>query len=154
MSDLVELARWISQICFHSLMASDRDPLDYLDRDWLTLIPSEVIYLFHIINYFRTSHAFFFIHIMTNMPPTYQNMVLLYMLSLCLLSLQEENCLLQFPCINPLVSQLMLRRAPSFQWLLGASLSQLKELLPEVPHKVLKVIRDISLSLNIPHVAL
>lgn len=57
-------------------------------------------------------------------------------------SLQEEKCLLQFPCINPLVSQLMLRRAPSFRWLLGASLSQLKELLPEVPHKVLEVLRD------------
>lgn len=55
-------------------------------------------------------------------------------------SFQEEKCLLQFPCINPLVSQLMLRRAPSFQWLLGASLSQLKELLPEVPQKVLEVI--------------
>lgn len=50
--------------------------------------------------------------------------------------------MLQFPCINPLVGQLMLRRAPFFQWLLGASLSQLKELFPEVPQKVLKVIRD------------
>lgn len=54
--------------------------------------------------------------------------------------LQEEACLSQFPCINPLVGQLMLSRVPSFEWLLGASLSQLKELLPEVPHKVLKVI--------------
>ncbi|XP_070820016.1 protein shortage in chiasmata 1 ortholog [Chaetodon trifascialis] len=94
-SEVMEIARWISQICIHSLMASDRDPLDYLDRDWLNVIPS-----------------------------------------------QEENCLLQFPCINPLVSQLMLRRAPSLQWLLGASLSQLKELLPEVPHKVLKLFSD------------
>ncbi|XP_044051343.1 protein shortage in chiasmata 1 ortholog [Siniperca chuatsi] len=90
-SEVVEIAKWISQICFHSLMASDRDPLNCLDRDWLTVIPSE-----------------------------------------------EEKCLLQFPCINPMVSQLMLRRAPSFQWLLRAPLSQLKELLPEVPHKVLK----------------
>lgn len=57
-------------------------------------------------------------------------------------SLQEEKCLLQFPCINPLVGQLMLRRAPSFQWLLEASLPQLTELLPEVPQKVLKVIKD------------
>lgn len=52
--------------------------------------------------------------------------------------------MLQFPCVNPLVGQLMLRRAPSFQWLLGASLSQLKQLLPEVPHKVLKVILNIT----------
>lgn len=56
-----------------------------------------------------------------------------------LLLLQEELCLAQFPSINPLVGQLMLRRAPSLQWLLGASWSQLTELLPEVPHKVLKV---------------
>lgn len=56
--------------------------------------------------------------------------------------------LLQFPCINPLVSQLMLRRAPSFQWLLGATLSQLRKLLPQVPQKVLKVIRDTSVQLN------
>lgn len=55
--------------------------------------------------------------------------------------LQEEKSLSQFPGINPLVGQLMLSRAPSFRWLLGASLPQLKELLPEVPHKVLKVIR-------------
>uniref|UniRef100_A0A4W6ECT2 Shortage in chiasmata 1 n=1 Tax=Lates calcarifer TaxID=8187 RepID=A0A4W6ECT2_LATCA len=93
--DVLEIAKWISQICFHSLMSSDRDPLSYLDRDWLMVMPS-----------------------------------------------QEENCLLQFPCINPLVSQLMLRRATSFQWLLEASLSQLKDLLPEVPHKVLKLFSD------------
>jgi hypothetical protein len=54
-------------------------------------------------------------------------------------SLQEERCLLGFPCVNPLVAQLMLSRGPSLHWLLGASLSQLKELLPEVPHKVVKV---------------
>ncbi|KAF7663472.1 hypothetical protein LDENG_00210570 [Lucifuga dentata] len=95
--EVLEIAKWISQICFHSLMASNRDPLSYLDRDWLTVIPSE-----------------------------------------------EEKRLLQFPCMNPLVSQLMLRRAPSFQWLLGASLSQLEELLPEVPHKVLKLFSDIT----------
>ncbi|XP_034548971.1 protein shortage in chiasmata 1 ortholog isoform X2 [Notolabrus celidotus] len=96
-SKVVEVAKWISQICFHSLMASDRDPVNYLDRDWLTVLPSK-----------------------------------------------EEKCLFQFPCINPLVSQLMLSRAPSFQWLLRASLTQLQELLPEVPHKVLKLFSDTS----------
>ncbi|XP_053277060.1 protein shortage in chiasmata 1 ortholog [Pleuronectes platessa] len=94
-SEVCEIAKWISRICFHSLMSSDRDPLSFLNRDWLTVIPS-----------------------------------------------QEEKCLLQFPCVNPLVSQLMLRRAPSLQWLLGASLPQLSELLPEVPHKVLKLFSD------------
>ncbi|XP_071402352.1 protein shortage in chiasmata 1 ortholog [Centroberyx affinis] len=94
-SEVLEIAKWISQICFHSLAASDRDPLRYLDRHWLAVMPSE-----------------------------------------------EEKCLLQFPCMNPLVSQLMLSRVPSIQWLLGASLSQLKELLPEVPHKVLKLFSD------------
>nr|XP_046241409.1 protein shortage in chiasmata 1 ortholog isoform X3 [Scatophagus argus] len=94
-TEMAEIARWISQICFHSLMASDSDALKYLNRDWLTVNPSE-----------------------------------------------EEKCLLQFPCINPLVSQLMLRRAPFFQWLLRASLSQLKGLLPEVPIKVLKMFSD------------
>ncbi|XP_041643349.1 protein shortage in chiasmata 1 ortholog [Cheilinus undulatus] len=96
-SEVVEVAKWISQICFHSLMASDRDPAEYLSKDWLTVIPSE-----------------------------------------------EEKCLCQFPCINPLVSQLMLSRAPTFQWLLGAPLSQLQELLPEVPHKVLKLFSETS----------
>ncbi|XP_042276572.1 protein shortage in chiasmata 1 ortholog isoform X1 [Thunnus maccoyii] len=94
-SEVLEIAKWISQICFLSLMSSDKDPLSYLDRDWLVVMPS-----------------------------------------------QEEQCLLQFPCINPLVCQLMLNRAASFQWLLGASLSQLKELLPEVPHKVLKLFSE------------
>ncbi|XP_036953332.1 protein shortage in chiasmata 1 ortholog isoform X4 [Acanthopagrus latus] len=94
-SELMEIANWISRICFHSLMADDRDPVHYMDRDWLTVIPSK-----------------------------------------------EEKLLLQFPCINPLVSQLMLRRAPSFQWLLGATLSQLRKLLPQVPQKVLKLFSD------------
>ncbi|KAI9513783.1 hypothetical protein NQZ68_039447 [Dissostichus eleginoides] len=95
LSDVMEISKWICRICFHSLMASERDPHDFLDRDWLAVIPSK-----------------------------------------------EEKCLLQFPCINPLVGQLMLRRAPSVQWLLGATLSQLKELLPEVPQKVLKLFSD------------
>jgi len=47
---------------------------------------------------------------------------------------------LQFPCINPLVAQLMLRRAPSLQWLLGASYSELQEMFPQIPHKVIKVL--------------
>ncbi|XP_029999100.1 protein shortage in chiasmata 1 ortholog [Sphaeramia orbicularis] len=94
-SEVVEMAKWICEICFHSLMASDRDPVSFLDRDWLSVMVS-----------------------------------------------QEEQCLLQFPCINPLVSQLMLRRAPTLRWLLGASLSQLKDLLPEVPYKVLKLFSD------------
>lgn len=94
-SDVLEIAKSISQICFHSLMSSDRDPVRFLNRDWLTVMPS-----------------------------------------------QEEKCLSQFPCINPLVAQLMLSRVPSFEWLLGASLCQLKELLPEVPHKVLKLFSD------------
>uniref|UniRef100_A0AAQ5WVV6 Protein shortage in chiasmata 1 ortholog n=1 Tax=Amphiprion ocellaris TaxID=80972 RepID=A0AAQ5WVV6_AMPOC len=94
-SEVLEMAKWISQICFHSLMSSNRDLLSYLNRDWLSVMLS-----------------------------------------------QEEKCLLQFPCINPLVGQLMLSRAPSVQWLLEAPLSQLMELLPEVPHKVLKLFSD------------
>lgn len=42
--DLRGIARWISRICFLRLRASDRDPPDYLDRDWLSVIPSEVIH--------------------------------------------------------------------------------------------------------------
>ncbi|XP_055080229.1 protein shortage in chiasmata 1 ortholog [Periophthalmus magnuspinnatus] len=94
-SEVLEMSKWISQICFHSLMISERDPAAYLDRDWLTVLESN-----------------------------------------------EEKCLLRFPCINPLVSQLMLRRAPSLLWLLTAPLSELKEMLPEVPHKVLKLFSD------------
>ncbi|CAO2580931.1 Protein shortage in chiasmata 1 ortholog [Lemmus lemmus] len=51
---------------------------------------------------------------------------------------KEEMHLLDFPCINPLVAQLMLHRAPSLHWLLRASPSELQELLPQVPVKVLK----------------
>ncbi|KAG8011879.1 protein C9orf84 [Nibea albiflora] len=40
--EVMEIAKWIRQICFHSLMANDRDPLDYLDRDWLSVSPSEM----------------------------------------------------------------------------------------------------------------
>ncbi|XP_042819748.1 protein shortage in chiasmata 1 ortholog isoform X1 [Panthera tigris] len=51
---------------------------------------------------------------------------------------KEEMYLLDFPCINPLVAQLMLNKGPSLHWILLATLCQLQELLPEVPGKVLK----------------
>ncbi|XP_027470415.1 protein shortage in chiasmata 1 ortholog isoform X2 [Zalophus californianus] len=51
---------------------------------------------------------------------------------------KEEMYLLDFPCINPLVAQLMLNKGPSLHWILLATLCQLQELLPEVPEKVLK----------------
>ncbi|KAM5260593.1 protein shortage in chiasmata 1 ortholog [Hipposideros larvatus] len=51
---------------------------------------------------------------------------------------KEETYLLDFPCINPLVAQLMLNKGPSLHWILLATLCQLQELLPEVPEKVLK----------------
>lgn len=51
---------------------------------------------------------------------------------------EEEMYLLDFPCINPLVAQLMLNKGPSLHWILLATLCQLQELLPEVPEKVLK----------------
>ncbi|XP_061836348.1 protein shortage in chiasmata 1 ortholog isoform X1 [Nerophis lumbriciformis] len=94
-SEVSEVARWVNQICFLSLMSSGQDPVTYLDRDWLAVTCS-----------------------------------------------REEQCVSQFPSINPLVAQLMLKRAPSLPWLLGASPTQLEELLPEVPHKVLKLFCD------------
>ncbi|XP_073716650.1 protein shortage in chiasmata 1 ortholog isoform X2 [Misgurnus anguillicaudatus] len=97
-----EIARYIYQICLHTLMSSDRDALSWLDRDWLSVQPTDA-----------------------------------------------EHCLLQFPCINPLVAQLMLTRAPSLQWLLRASLVELQEMLSQVPHKVIKLFSDITAKHNI-----
>ncbi|XP_008063754.1 uncharacterized protein C9orf84 homolog [Carlito syrichta] len=51
---------------------------------------------------------------------------------------KEEMYLLDFPCINPLVAQLMLNKGPSLRWILLATLCQLQNLLPEVPEKVLE----------------
>nr|XP_003463862.1 uncharacterized protein C9orf84 homolog [Cavia porcellus] len=51
---------------------------------------------------------------------------------------KEEMYLLDFPCINPLVAQLMLNKGLSLNQLLLATSCQLQELLPEVPEKVLK----------------
>ncbi|CAB1321682.1 unnamed protein product, partial [Coregonus sp. 'balchen'] len=79
-SEVVDIAKWICQIAFHTLLSSERDPSSYLDREWLSVMPSE----------------------------------------------------------------LMLSRGSSLHWLLGASLSQLQELLPEVPHKVIKSHTDLT----------
>ncbi|KAJ8285467.1 hypothetical protein GJAV_G00027130 [Gymnothorax javanicus] len=100
------LAECIQRICHQALMSSGRDPVSWLDRDWLSVMPSE-----------------------------------------------EEECLTMFPSISPLVAQLMLKRAPSLQWLLGATLPQLMELLPEVPHKVMKLFSDTTAlyKLNVSH---
>ncbi|XP_051750781.1 protein shortage in chiasmata 1 ortholog isoform X3 [Ctenopharyngodon idella] len=92
-----EIASYIYQISLHTLMNSERDGLSWLDRDWLSVRPTEA-----------------------------------------------EHCLLHFPCINPLIAQLMLRRAPSLQWLLGASFFELQEMFPQIPHKVIKLFSDIT----------
>ncbi|KAB0402997.1 hypothetical protein E2I00_005672 [Balaenoptera physalus] len=57
---------------------------------------------------------------------------------------KEEMYLLDFPSVNPLVAQLMLNKGPSLNWILLATLCQLRELLPEVPEKVLKHFCDIT----------
>jgi len=43
-SEVIEIAKWIRQICFHSLTAGEKDRLSYLDRDWLSAIPSQVMH--------------------------------------------------------------------------------------------------------------
>ncbi|KAG9486592.1 hypothetical protein GDO78_006783 [Eleutherodactylus coqui] len=53
---------------------------------------------------------------------------------------EAEKVLLSFPCINPMVAQLLLCRGSSLQWLLSATHDQLKELFPEVPLKILKAL--------------
>ncbi|XP_069043456.1 protein shortage in chiasmata 1 ortholog isoform X2 [Lepisosteus oculatus] len=99
-------AMLICQIASHTLMSSEIDPLKWLDRSWLSVVPTEA-----------------------------------------------ESSLLAFPCINPLVAQLMLRKAPSLDWLLGASFTELQELLPEVPHKVIKLFSDTTAlyKMNVSH---
>ncbi|XP_059957770.1 protein shortage in chiasmata 1 ortholog [Mesoplodon densirostris] len=57
---------------------------------------------------------------------------------------KEEMYLLDFPSVNPLVAQLMLNKGRSLNWILLATLCQLRELLPEVPEKVLKHFCDIT----------
>ncbi|XP_062399860.1 protein shortage in chiasmata 1 ortholog [Sardina pilchardus] len=94
-SEEEDIARWIYQIAHHSMMSSEGDPQRYLDREWLSVLPS-----------------------------------------------QDEDSLMRFPSVNPLVAQIMLKRAPSLRWLLGASLTELQQLLPEVPHKVIKLFTD------------
>uniref|UniRef100_A0A8C5W7A6 Shortage in chiasmata 1 n=1 Tax=Leptobrachium leishanense TaxID=445787 RepID=A0A8C5W7A6_9ANUR len=63
---------------------------------------------------------------------------------LSLMTSEAEQCLLAFPCINPMVAQLMLHRASSLKWLLSANNGQLHELFPELPTKVLKHFSDIT----------
>ncbi|XP_075681725.1 protein shortage in chiasmata 1 ortholog isoform X8 [Rhinoderma darwinii] len=57
---------------------------------------------------------------------------------------EAEKVLLSFPCINPMVAQLLLCRGSSLQSLLSATHDQLEELFPEVPSKVLKHFSDIT----------
>ncbi|XP_015705355.1 protein shortage in chiasmata 1 ortholog isoform X2 [Coturnix japonica] len=86
-----EAALLIRQIADNILMTSSSSPHEWLDKSWLSVLPSEM-----------------------------------------------EKHLLTFPCINPLVAQLMLRKESSLNRLFLASFDQLQEFLPEVPKKVLK----------------
>ncbi|XP_018425451.1 PREDICTED: uncharacterized protein C9orf84 homolog [Nanorana parkeri] len=63
---------------------------------------------------------------------------------LSILLSEEENVLLSFPSINPMMAQRMLSRGSSLQWLLSATHDQLKKLFPEMPSKVLKHFNDIT----------
>ncbi|KAJ6669461.1 hypothetical protein lerEdw1_000009 [Lerista edwardsae] len=92
-----ETALLIRQIADYILMTSKRHPQEWLDKSWLSVLPSEA-----------------------------------------------EKCLLTFPCMNPLVAQVMLKKSPSLEWLLTTTLDQLQKLLPEVPEKVLKHFSDIT----------
>ncbi|KAL2091817.1 hypothetical protein ACEWY4_011615 [Coilia grayii] len=40
-SEEEDLAQWIYQIAHHTMMSSEGDPRSYLDRDWLSVVPSE-----------------------------------------------------------------------------------------------------------------
>ncbi|XP_071658462.1 protein shortage in chiasmata 1 ortholog isoform X1 [Patagioenas fasciata] len=86
-----EAALLIRQIADNILITSHVSPHQWLDKSWLSVLPSET-----------------------------------------------EKCLLSFPCINPLVAQVMLKKGSSLNKLFLASFDQLQELLPEVPKKVLK----------------
>ncbi|XP_019466210.1 protein shortage in chiasmata 1 ortholog-like [Meleagris gallopavo] len=94
-----EAALLVRQIADNILMASSFSPHEWLDKSWLSVLPSEM-----------------------------------------------EKRLLAFPCINPLVAQLMLKKESSLNKLFLASFDQLQELLPEVPKKVLKHFSDITSS--------
>ncbi|XP_026528051.1 protein shortage in chiasmata 1 ortholog [Notechis scutatus] len=92
-----ETALLVRQIADHILLASKQHPQEWLNKSWLSVLPSEA-----------------------------------------------EKCLLTFPCMNPLVAQVMLKKSSSLEWLLAASFVELQELLPEVPEKVLKNFSDIT----------
>ncbi|NWQ78158.1 SHOC1 protein, partial [Columbina picui] len=97
-----EAALLIRQIADNILITSSISPHEWLDKSWLSVLPSET-----------------------------------------------EKCLLTFPCINPLVAQVMLKKGSSLNTLFLASFDQLQELLPEVPKKVLKHFSDMTSSYNV-----
>ncbi|OCU00729.1 protein shortage in chiasmata 1 ortholog [Xenopus laevis] len=97
MPGVEETALLIRKIADYTLMSYKNDPYEWLDRSWLSIMPSE-----------------------------------------------EEQCLLAFPCINPMVAQLMLHKGSSLKWLLSASKEQLQEIMPDVPSKVLKHFNEIT----------
>ncbi|XP_069736772.1 protein shortage in chiasmata 1 ortholog [Phaenicophaeus curvirostris] len=97
-----ETALVIRQIADNLLIASNISPHEWLDKSWLSVLPSEA-----------------------------------------------EKCLLTFPCINPLVAQIMLKKESSLNRLFLASFDQLQELLPKVPKKVLKHFSDVTTSYSL-----
>ncbi|NWU54346.1 SHOC1 protein, partial [Dromas ardeola] len=102
MPGIEETALVIRQIADNILIASNISPHKWLNKSWLSVLPSET-----------------------------------------------EQCLLTFPCINPLVAQFMLKKVSSLNRLFLASFDQLQELLPEVPKKVLKHFSDMTSSYSL-----
>ncbi|XP_043562049.1 protein shortage in chiasmata 1 ortholog [Chiloscyllium plagiosum] len=94
---ITETTQVVRQIADITLLSSNQDPFTWLDRSWLSTLPTE-----------------------------------------------DEKQLLDFPSLNSLVAQLMLRKSPSMEWLLSATFNELQEILPEVPGKALKLFSEIT----------
>ncbi|XP_038661506.1 uncharacterized protein LOC119970640 [Scyliorhinus canicula] len=94
---IIETTQVVRQIADFTLLSSNQDPFTWLDRSWLSTLPSE-----------------------------------------------DEKQLLNFPSLNSLVAQLMLKKAPSMAWLLSATVNELQDVLPEVPGKALKLFSEIT----------
>ncbi|OWK57268.1 Uncharacterized protein C9orf84, partial [Lonchura striata] len=115
-----ETALVIRQIADNILMASNISPHEWLDKSWLSVLPSEVCFS-------SPEIVFGFCKIQRH-----------YRAGIGMAFQEPEKCLLTFPCINPLVAQFMLKKGSSLNRLFLASFDQLQELLPQVPKKVLK----------------
>lgn len=54
--DVADIAGCVYRICLHTLLNSERSVCSWLDRDWFSVLPTEVVCVSYLLHLFQVKH--------------------------------------------------------------------------------------------------